>query len=1384
MRSTRNFIAATAVCFLLFIGNALGQNCGLLPAAQITLEGGGTTLPCGTTGWSRTIRVENPEWEVKYRLVKDGVAGGWRPNGDSQEPFGWSITEEGTYVVQGQREGCDYYEMDQWSFNRQTASGISATSSDPDNTVCQSEFIRLTASGGAGFSSYTWKAVSPTGQTLNLDYPHTGQASIEPEQSGTYWVEGANECGGPETSNPVNVTIIPMVTSIPNITANTGLCKGTSNEPFALLNMNLAAVHANYLTWSITGTGSGNSITPTGQTTATTAYASFGANFAGSATITVTAYGCGGSSASKSTAVLLSYPRAAYLQWEGTLSICDVSGSPSSPNSVKVRLYGDGQLEDIEYKIMRTTPGGQIQVARSFSGLDPATDQPRTYYEYNEDELGTYTAVANGLGCTNIPMNGDFTISRTQPASLNVDVSGGNPSGACQGTQILLKPTGITNAHWIMRAPYGSNENDINAVSGPLPPGSPPGSFVPLETGSYYVKGQDSNCGLNLQSEDIPINFLSVSAPTAEAWGAFVGNATELRVQNPSSQYVYRFYDEGGAPLTNEGSNEYVLKKTVAQNTVTKVYVTATKISCTSSPSPLYSLICYPNPVIVEDDGPVEGIFPTTIKTTQPYSSYVWNKLSDPGPGSFVVGRATTYYVSTPGGYFLDVTIPYTIGTGRSEIAFYGQIRDDAMNWVETKQFDEGVALVGNTRDYFDWIGAHAQTQTRNITESGTILATQGLVDRFGRNVGVALPAPIAETAFKYKYLFLRNGSRPYDFHDFDNPNPAPIAAPQRGEAGWYYSTSNDFETNVPTTGYPYSRIDFYNDGSGEQKRSSGPGEIHRMGAGHESLTGTFPVYHELDDFLSRRAAVTGATAEVSSLFRAGLQTVVRDENQRYLLTIADRDGRNVMTAHKGTPGDPNTLEVTNHVLFNATSHHQILYFYLMDAQPLTIGGTGQFVLRDLVNDTQLAIQSGATYPAGFYKFDLEAGAIVDLTFKNYLTDIAYNFYDNAGRLRTSVTPNGFNQLRSSIPYSKVDHTEKLYNHRGMLTQISEPDAGITRFKYRKDGKIRFSQNAHQLAQNTFSYTHYDYLSRTVESGEYTGTTLFSNLTSNDLETICDPSVGCAWTSRKDWTMLHYDLPISQADLTRLEITLPGDLKQSFIAGIVSWTESATNATIYSYDEFGRVAWMCQRPKKLMVGKQGGGTQELNLNRSFILKYKYDFGGRVREVKSYAVNSAGNEIALSAFFHHYEYDADKRLSIVKTSLDGVHTAQRAKYIYYLHGPLKRVELGDKLQGIDFKYNINGWLIQINHPDNANDPGQDGVSNGFKEDVFGMTLDYYSSSMDLLLGSTSIYQRFDPGKYHRIPIDDEERSSEIASTESIIEGQLRLSLEQIKRYKAG
>ena len=162
---------------------------------------------------------------------------------------------------------------------------------------------------------------------------------------------------------------------------------------------------------------------------------------------------------------------------------------------------------------------------------------------------------------------------------------------------------------------------------------------------------------------------------------------------------------------------------------------------------------------------------------------------------------------------------------------------------------------------------------------------------------------------------------------------------------------------------------------------------------------------------------------------------------------------------------------------------------------------------------------------------------------------------------------------------------------------------------------------------------------------------------------------------------------------------------QDFVLGAVAKTSKDGATTWYSYNDLGQLTWMVQ--EKPVVGIK-------------TLDYTYDAAGNVLKV-AYQQNQA------DAFYHHYLYDANQRLTQVFTSPDGATKTLRASYSYYLHGPLKRVELAGNLQGIDYAYTVQGWLKSINNSQRSLDPGQDGPNaSGMFKDLFGMRLDYFDN----------------------------------------------------------
>lgn len=746
------------------------------------------------------------------------------------------------------------------------------------------------------------------------------------------------------------------------------------------------------------------------------------------------------------------------------------------------------------------------------------------------------------------------------------------------------------------------------------------------------------------------------------------------------------------------------------------------------------------------------------------------------------------YKFTAPGTYYLRGKDKLTGTWGPALIISVVLKSDNSANHIHSKSYD-GTAgntkVVAESRSYFDDSGRWIQVQTRNI-QRGSIFTSTDLYDKYNRVVGHTLPAPLAHGAFGYHQNLLEDiTGNEYDETDFDQPSnrhsPGPVGSSQRGTVGWYYSPNNVIEPNIGKTSYPYSRVEYYEDGSGEVKFSAAPGDEHRLGSGHEVLSGTFPIVTELDDYLGKRRSIGLTDVQPdNSLKWEGLQKVARDENGKYTISFANKDGKTVMTASKGSPSDF-TLRVNNQIALssdkNSADFRKAFYFYILDDQVVTftftspeqalpsgnVYGTsivrstpittekeliasqsvqllagaritatvgksfrarissgevgtahGIFTIENLITGQQF-VPTSATWPAGFYKVNVISGNFL-LSYSNYYKDVSCQFYNDAGRMISSVSPNGY-QHWAVNGYPIIDKTTYEYNHQGWLLSMKEPDAGETRYRYRRDGKIRFSQNALQRDIGSFLYTNYDHLLRPVESGEYVGAA-YAYATAD-----VNGSIDGVISDKKDWVRTYYDKPYPQLATWNL----PAEYNQDFLRGAVSYTENENITTVYSYDDLGRVTWMAQKPKLAPLA------------RVFTTRYTYDFLGNVLQVSNYAFGGTSPTV-LDQFHHHYQYDADKRLIAAHTSTNGTNKQLKASYTYYLHGPLKRVELGYKVQGIDYLYNANGWLTHINHPDIDRDPGRDGDGqNLMPDDVFGMKLDYYDSELPgLLLTQNKLY----------------------------------------------
>jgi RHS repeat-associated protein len=385
---------------------------------------------------------------------------------------------------------------------------------------------------------------------------------------------------------------------------------------------------------------------------------------------------------------------------------------------------------------------------------------------------------------------------------------------------------------------------------------------------------------------------------------------------------------------------------------------------------------------------------------------------------------------------------------------------------------------------------------------------------------------------------------------------------------------------------------------------------------------------------------------------------------------------------------------------------------------------------------------------------------------KEYQYTIYY--YDQAGNLTQTVPPKGINRLPIHIYTDPVnvsinslrtsdsevlsnqdtngnivlpDHklkTQYQYNSLNQLVWQKTPDGGETLFAYDDLGRIIASQNARQavsfdhkgVKSKCYSYTKYDELGRIYTAGEIIipNASLFSidvngrlvkgTTKVNEFENIVFPEF-----EKREVTYTLYDEPHIKAPDMFVEYS--GDNTQKRVTAVLYFdttlskidTDNYNNAIFYDYDVHGNVKQLVNHNRNSDLVAISNSNNRQDIKR---IIYDYDLiSGNVNKV-TYQPNKKDQ------YIHKYSYDADNRIIDVYTSTDNVIWEKDANYSYYQHGPLARVEIGDKkVQGLDYVYTLQGWLKTVNGERIGKnfDIGQDGTN--VAQDAVAFALNYYS-----------------------------------------------------------
>lgn len=359
-----------------------------------------------------------------------------------------------------------------------------------------------------------------------------------------------------------------------------------------------------------------------------------------------------------------------------------------------------------------------------------------------------------------------------------------------------------------------------------------------------------------------------------------------------------------------------------------------------------------------------------------------------------------------------------------------------------------------------------------------------------------------------------------------------------------------------------------------------------------------------------------------------------------------------------------------------------------------------------------------------------------------------YN-YDRAGNLAWTEPPAGVvripdvgttlsdiddarkNNTTYAGPYSWNKRNTYEYNsYNNLVRQQTINNTGPSTFLYDAAGRLVFSQNAKQASVSRYTYNLYDDQGRIMETGEAMFPPSMPAIASTATVPYASIVAAVQAVDRYDVVMTIYDTAA-----THLETMLGFDGQQNLRKRVscVKYFKTllATDpafahydyATHYSYDLQGNVQTLTQDNPALAQFRR----------RYIRIDYDYDLISGKVNMLSY------NRTWPEQFYQKYSYDDDNRITEVCSSNDGYIWSREARYSYYDHGPLARVELGNydmRVQGIDYAYTIQGWLKAANTDTLADtlDIGGDGLyASVTASDAMAHSIDYFTNDYTAITG---------------------------------------------------
>lgn len=641
-------------------------------------------------------------------------------------------------------------------------------------------------------------------------------------------------------------------------------------------------------------------------------------------------------------------------------------------------------------------------------------------------------------------------------------------------------------------------------------------------------------------------------------------------------------------------------------------------------------------------------------------------------------------------------------------------------NWSQNIVYDFNDNILNSSRVYYDDLGRSNLTLSKDFLND-KMWASETVYDDFGRVSKTSFPVISSDNGFNKIGLLspsyfsslifgIDHGYYPYTTDLID-----------------YYSNSNTLNPYQATATQPYTEVEY---------DKLNPDNVIRTFGGNKNGTeifgSTIVKYWATDYSFTTPAAqemyyafgfdyfdgqvVSGLKEVITKFYKTtiidphGIESVVFTDGEGKTLATARSSGSSMQYPVISTIGTQGYIDVyipsstTPGTLIGSVSNYKVYNLKtgdLISPTPATLASGNAYRVEAInipSNDskTYINVTTGGV--------QAQSGALGIQYEVNYY-DYSLNYYDKVDRLIRTIQPNGFDfsGIDSGVALANPSHTfasTYTYDVEDQLIMTSSPDEGVSKYAYRKDGALRFSQNAIQAPLNKVSYIEYDQYGRVIENG------IISGINWTNINNYVDVALPTGPTYVKsDQTFIVYDYDGNYQGVTPPANNFasfglnPITYKRNNLAGNVVTSYTNETSSWYSYDIYGRVEWMVQNINGL-------GLKTIH--------YNYDANGNVKKV------IYQNDSTTEKFEHVYTYNSNSQLIKVETASNGGTLITNAEYTYYIDGSLKRTNIANGLQGLDYVYTLGGMLKSINHPSllASNDPGGD------SNDVFGLMLDYY------------------------------------------------------------